>query len=153
VSEQGVRLNIRKATLRRWRSEFARNLRLLGVSANATERAVRGDGRINKIDGVFRATQRGASTHIRNRVELTVAELAIGDLRPESGRQVLLHTRKEVERGWRAIKEILNREGRRQLAADVRQFVEKMPPPRTEKERIASALLRRDDQPPMKLSR
>ena len=42
VSEQGVRLNIKKATLRHWRSEFARNLRLLGVEANATERAVRG---------------------------------------------------------------------------------------------------------------
>ena len=42
VSEQGVRLNIQKATLRHWRSEFARNLRLLGVPANATERAVRG---------------------------------------------------------------------------------------------------------------
>ena len=42
VSEQGVRLNIKKATLRHWRSEFARNLRLLGVDANATERAVRG---------------------------------------------------------------------------------------------------------------
>src|SRR5258708_38511329 len=39
VSEQGVRLNIRKAILRHWRSEFARNLRLLGVEANATERA------------------------------------------------------------------------------------------------------------------
>src|SRR6185437_8263998 len=37
VSEQGVRLNIKKATLRYWRSEFARNLRLLGVEANATE--------------------------------------------------------------------------------------------------------------------
>ena len=55
VSEQGVRLNIRKATLRHWRSEFARNLRLLGVSANATERAVRGEGRVNKIDGIDRA--------------------------------------------------------------------------------------------------
>jgi hypothetical protein len=53
VSEQGVRLNIKKATLRRWRSEFARNLRLQGVSANATERAVRGEGRVNKIDGSF----------------------------------------------------------------------------------------------------
>ncbi|HEU4694008.1 MAG TPA: relaxase/mobilization nuclease domain-containing protein, partial [Vicinamibacterales bacterium] len=31
VSEQGVRLNIRKSTLRHWRSEFARNLRLLGA--------------------------------------------------------------------------------------------------------------------------
>jgi len=41
VSEQGVRLNIKKATLRHWRSEFARSLRQLGVEANATERAVR----------------------------------------------------------------------------------------------------------------
>jgi type IV secretory pathway VirD2 relaxase len=41
VSEQGVRLNIKKATLRHWRSEFARNLRMLGVEANATERAIR----------------------------------------------------------------------------------------------------------------
>ena len=29
VSEQGARLNIKKATLIHWRSEFARNLRLL----------------------------------------------------------------------------------------------------------------------------
>ena len=45
ISEQGVRLNVKKATLRHWRSEFARNLRLLGVEANATERAVRGESR------------------------------------------------------------------------------------------------------------
>src|SRR5882757_8324647 len=41
VSEQGKRLNIRKATLRAWRREFARHLRALGVAANATERAIR----------------------------------------------------------------------------------------------------------------
>lgn len=45
VSEQGTRLNIRKATLRHWRAQFARHLRLLGVAANATERAVRGESR------------------------------------------------------------------------------------------------------------
>ena len=42
VSENGERLHIRKATLLEWRHEFARHLRELGVSANATERAVRG---------------------------------------------------------------------------------------------------------------
>src|SRR5690606_14193374 len=45
ISEEGVRLNIRKGTLRHWRSQFARHLRGLGVAANATERAVRGEGR------------------------------------------------------------------------------------------------------------
>lgn len=41
VSEQGVRLNIRKATLRGWREEFARHLRAQGIEANATRRAAR----------------------------------------------------------------------------------------------------------------
>jgi hypothetical protein len=39
VSEDGERLNIRKATRREWRSCFAEQLRHHGVSANATERA------------------------------------------------------------------------------------------------------------------
>jgi len=56
VSEQGVRLNIKKATLRHWRSEFARNLRQLGVEANATERAVHGETRKAKKDGIYRMT-------------------------------------------------------------------------------------------------
>ena len=42
ISERGKRLNIRKATLREWRSEFARHLRLRGVAANATPRFERG---------------------------------------------------------------------------------------------------------------
>jgi hypothetical protein len=41
VSEQGVRLNIRKATLRDWREAFASHLRAQGVPAKATRRAVR----------------------------------------------------------------------------------------------------------------
>jgi len=43
MSEQGERLNIRKATLREWRREFARHLRAQGIAANATERFVRGE--------------------------------------------------------------------------------------------------------------
>ena len=151
VNEQGVRLNIKKATLRHWRSEFARSLRLLGVSANATERAVRGEGRVNKIDGLFRAVQRGESTQIRNRVERTAVEIAKGDLWPEPGREVLLQTRKNVELGWRALSEILNSEGQQEFAADVREFIGMMPLPRTEKEQIALALLQRVRQPRTKL--
>jgi relaxase-like protein len=40
VGEHGERLNIRKATLRDWRRDFAANLRELGVAANATERGL-----------------------------------------------------------------------------------------------------------------
>lgn len=147
VSEQGIRLNIRKATLRDWRREFARHLREQGIEANATERAVRGEGRVNKIDGIFRAQRRGASTHIRARVELTAAEMAKGNLRPEPGKSQLLQTRKEVERGWHAIGEILSGEGQRDLATNVRRFVGEMTVPRTEREQIVGALLRRNHQP------
>ena len=55
LSEQGVRLNIRKATLRDWRQQFAAHLREQGIAANATERAVRGATRVPKTDGVFRS--------------------------------------------------------------------------------------------------
>lgn len=41
VSEQGPRLNIRTATLRGWREEFARHLRAQGIEANATRWAAR----------------------------------------------------------------------------------------------------------------
>lgn len=56
TSEQGIRLNIRKATLRDWRAQFAANIRELGVAANATERAVRGESRAPRSDGYFRSS-------------------------------------------------------------------------------------------------
>lgn len=143
VSEHGVRLNIRKATLRRWRSEFARNLRLLGVAANSTERAVRDEGRVNKSDGVFRAEQRGTSTRGRNRVKQAADELARGNLRRESGNRVLQQTRKDVVGGWRTLSEILNGEGHRGLAAEVRRFADEMSHPRTQKDQIAIAPMQR----------
>jgi hypothetical protein len=90
VSEQGVRLNIKKATLRHWRWEFARNLRLLGVEANATERAVRGETAKAKKDGIYRAMLRGDSTHHRAMAEAVAAELLKGNsaAEPESGQLV-----------------------------------------------------------------
>jgi predicted transcriptional regulator len=63
-SEYGIRLNIRKATLRNWRREFARHLRAQGISANATDKAVRGATRPNLSDGMYRAMQRGASRNV-----------------------------------------------------------------------------------------
>ncbi|OLB15587.1 MAG: hypothetical protein AUH10_01465 [Gammaproteobacteria bacterium 13_2_20CM_66_19] len=116
-SEQGVRLNIRKATLRGWRRDFARYLCELGVEANATERAVRGKRESSKLDGIY--------------------------LRVEPGKAKLLETRKEVERGWRAVSEILVAEGQPELAAQVRAFAAKMSPPRTDRESIAERLLER----------
>jgi Relaxase/Mobilisation nuclease domain len=147
VSEQGARLNIKKATLRHWRSEFVRNLRLLGVEANATERAVRGESSKAKKDGIYRASLRGDSTYVRAQAEIVAAELLKGNLRVEAGNSKLVQTRKEVERGWRAVSEILAREGQPEIASQVERFVYQMSPARTENEQIAVAVLERARQP------
>lgn len=141
ISEQGVRLNIRKATLREWRAKFAWHLRDQGIEANATERAVRGESRTRKQDGIYRAAQRDLSTHIRNRRDAVASELRTGSLRLESGELKLLDTRREVERGWRAVRDILTRAGQLELAAQVRNFASQMTAPRTEKQRLADEIL------------
>ncbi|MGH8175097.1 MAG: relaxase/mobilization nuclease domain-containing protein [Steroidobacter sp.] len=137
VSEQGIRLNIRKATLRHWRAEFARNLRLLGVAANATERAIRGESRSAKKDGIYRASLRGESTYLRAQTEAVAREMLRGDLRVELGKKTLTETRKEVILGWKSVARNLADAGQHELAEDVRRFVNGMPPARTEREWIA----------------
>jgi hypothetical protein len=140
VSEHGVRLHIRKTTLRGWRTEFARHLREQGIAANATERAVRGETRIHKADGIYRATLRGESTHTRARAESVAQELLDGNVRTEPGKSKLIETRRVVERGWRATSEILVAQGHPELAAQARLFVDLMPPPWTERQRLAHTI-------------
>jgi predicted transcriptional regulator len=142
ISEEGVRLHIRKATLREWRREFARHLRALGIAANATDRGVRGESRSPKRDGIYRAQHRGESRHTHARTEAVAAELLKGNLRGEAGKAKLLETRREVERGWWAVSDILVAEGRPELAAQVRRFSAELPPPLTDRESIAEALRR-----------
>jgi len=143
VSEQGVRLHIKKETLRRWRQDFAKQLREQGIEANATDRAVRGQSRATKSDAIFRAGRRGDSSHMRTRVEEVMNELTKGRVNVESGQAKVLRTRKEVIDGWRAMSEILRSEGRHELALDVQRFIEQMQPARTEKEWLATELLER----------
>jgi hypothetical protein len=142
VTERGERLHIRKATLREWRRAFAGHLRALGVEANATERAVRGATEPRKLDGIYRPMrdEKRYSTHMRVRVESVAAELFAGDIKIEPGKARLVATRKEVERGWGAVGEILLNQGQPELAAQVRRFADQMPPPRTDKETIAQEL-------------
>jgi len=141
VSEQGVRFNIKKATLRRWRSEFARNLRVLGVEANATERAVRGETKKAKKDGIYRASLRGDSTYIRAQAEAVASELLKDGIRAEFGKQTLVQTRRDVMRGWRDTSEVLLAQGFPELAAQVKQFADQMPPSLTDREQVSAELL------------
>jgi hypothetical protein len=141
VSEQGVRLNVRKATLRHWRSEFARNLRVLGVPANATERAVRGQDHKAKKDGIYRASQRGESTYLRAQAASTASDLMKGDVRLDPGKCRLIETRKNVVQGWAQVATALKKDGELMLAHQVRSFAKGFSPPRTDREWVAQELI------------
>jgi hypothetical protein len=143
MGDDGKRLNIQRATLRDWRREFARHLRDQGVAANATERAVRGETKPRKTDGIHRAALRGASTHYRRRADLVARELASGAVKPEPSKNRLLATRREVVRGWSEVADSLVNQGNVELALAVRRFVDRMPPPCTEKEWLTERLLER----------
>ncbi len=140
MGEQGERLNIKKETLRTWRREFARHLREQGIEANATDRSARGVTRAPKRDGIFRAHQRGVSTHYYERESAVRRELAAGGLKFEPVRDQLRATRRQLLRGWTEIAEMLEAQREPELAAAVRQFAQTMPPPLTEKEHLAAEL-------------
>ena len=145
VSEQGVRLNISKATLRSWRRQLASHLREQGIAANATERAVRGETAVRKSDGIYRAMQRGESTHVRARAHAIGRELLEDRIADDPGKSRLQRTRDEVERGWRAVGDLLRADGRSELAGELDRFVRSMKPPETEKESLARELLSRTE--------
>jgi len=137
VSEQGIRLNISKTMLRHWRSQFAENLRQVGVAANATERAVRGVDNPAWRDAVYRAARRADSTLMRDRVLSVALELRAGGMRSGVGKQRLQRTRGDVERGWLAFADAAALEGMGDLADQIRRFVGRMPAPRTDREWLA----------------
>ena len=142
VSEQGVRLNIKKATLRHWRSQFASHLRGLGVAANATERAVRGESRSAKKDGIYRASLRGDSTRVNAEAKAVSSVRSVSGFDRDPGKKTLVETRAAILVGWRALADKLAIQGEAGLAAKVGAFVERFAPPHTERERLAQSLVK-----------
>lgn len=140
VGEDGIRLNIRKATLREWRRDFAAALRMHGVAANATERAVRGESRASKSDGIYRAMRRGDSRYFEERAFAVTRELSDGRVQAGVGKESLMRTRKRVRDGWLRVSELLAWQGEQYLASEVRQFVDRMPPPSTDREWLAKEI-------------
>lgn len=140
MGEDGTRLNIRKATLREWRREFARHLREHGIAANATDRAVRGVTKPRKRDGIYRAYLDDRSSHTYRQRALVQAELKTGKIRTETGKEKMLLTRREVERGWQAVSDALRDDHQYELAAHVDQFLTGMPRPQSQREWIAADL-------------
>jgi hypothetical protein len=143
VSEDGERLNIRKATLREWRSRFAEQLREHGISANATERASRGQSRSNLRTGIYRSGVRGESRHLRERLRRIEGEMRAGGLQSNPGKAKLVETRRAVDAGYHGAAEVLLQAGQAHLAQKIWGFIGGMSSPRTTDEQLAATLVRR----------
>jgi hypothetical protein len=140
MSEEGRRLNIRKATLRGWRRQFAAHLRAQGIAANATERAARGQVHGPVRDGIFRAALRGESTHHRARLERIAEAARSGRAAPEPGATKLQETRRAVVQGWHAVAGRALENGLPHLAEQIWKLIGGMPAPQTDEERLRQSL-------------
>ncbi len=111
------------------------------MEANATPRQVRGEATPRKNDGIYRATRRGESTHMREIVQAVPRALAAGRVPLEPGKAKLMETRQAAQRAWNVVSDLLLQQGQTDLAAHARRFAARMPPPMTEREWIAARLL------------
>jgi len=137
MSEQGVRLNIKKATLRSWRAQFAANLRELGLAANATERAVRGETRTHKRTPIYRAAKRNESSRLWKLKRAVLNQAAARNDTLDVGQWLMSRTRLYVVTGWQAVATKLRDGGDEELANEMDQFVTGMPAVRTEQSLIS----------------
>ena len=103
-----------------------------------------GQGEIRKPlrDRIYRAARRSESRRVQQHVERVLKQLKSGGLESESAKAKLVATREAVVRGWHAVADSLAVSGQGPLAEKIWKFIGSMPPPATDHERIASALLR-----------
>ena len=140
ADEDGKRPNIRKATLREWRGLFAQHLRGHGIATNATERAVRGQARSSFKDAIHRASLRGDSRYLRERVQRIAEGVRDGGLKPDPGKTKLLETRSEVIAGWHGVADALLAAGQGALAEKIWRFIGGMHRQLTTDEQLVSKL-------------
>nr|WP_281418490.1 relaxase/mobilization nuclease domain-containing protein [Azospirillum soli] len=144
VGPDGRRLAPGPADLQRWRERFARELRRLGVEAEATPRLAR--GRMRRADRLpaRKAEQRGveprAAEAIRHAADTDSG--APSPPLPQNWSRDLQARYDSVRRAYLNHAEALDRRDTadRRLARDIRRFVADMPVPLTRRQALAAAL-------------
>jgi hypothetical protein len=159
VSETGERLYIRKDTLQTWREQFAHALREQGIEANATPAAIRGKGKSSakgaihqhqeRIEKWRTMTQEEQNKHskpipsslLQNRVE-RVLEGLVNGVKPDStGKEKLIATREQVLNDWKATENALRDKGLIKEADQVLEFIQKLPPVKTDHDLLKEKML------------
>lgn len=150
--ESGQRIYIRKGDLRAWREEFAAQLRARGIEANATSRSQRGKS--------FKSMS-GAEWHIQRRYEEEVRrggnpepprarserfldaakELQEGQVEQKPWEIAMAARRRDVLRDFAQSAIKLRQEGDLELAEQVEDFMQSLPPLDSERRQIQRALI------------
>lgn len=144
LGHDGHRLNPRKADLHRWREQFAAELRLRGVAAEATPRRAR--GRLRKADqGVVRAIrERGAVPRVDHLAREAVVREALGEGASERPWEARTAERQLAIRArYRANAEELARSPKPEdqaLADQITAFLSDMPTPNLQRHALLQEL-------------
>jgi hypothetical protein len=159
VSETGERLYIRRETLQLWREQFAHALRVQGVQANATPAAIRGKGKSSAKSTIHQHQERLEkwrtegqneennrkppipSDLLQVRVEAVLNELFNGVKPDLSGKEKLIATRGNVVKDWLATEKALREAGKNSDADRVLDFVNTLPPIKTDHDLLREQML------------
>lgn len=152
----GHNLNPRKADLQHWREEFAKELRALGVAAEATPRRARGVVQKPKHIAVHHMEQSHQAGKVRKdgtprapAAQLAKFAEAVREITGKDGPKVrpwevkIAERQEKIRGGWLATAGVLDKHPApeaKQLAADIRKFVAEMPPVQTERQKIHAQL-------------
>lgn len=140
VDLDGVRMNPRKADLQHWRETFAEKLRGQGIEANATPRQLRGVVKkaekqsVKHINRRHREGKGGELARVTQSQQKAVArEVKAGQKHINPAQDNISAGRKQVQQGYGAVARALaaGTGEDKQLALEVVQFVQQMPPVET----------------------
>ncbi len=144
VGQDGKRLVAGPLDLQRWRETFARELRRLGIDAEATPRKARGVVPKQDVAAVHRIAARGGASVVASR---RLAEAHRGTQMsersaPATWESTIQDRQRAIRAAYLAHAEELERgeAGDRQLAKNIRSFVAGMPVPLTRRQTMAADL-------------
>jgi len=148
VGRDGVRLNPRKSDLQHWREVFAQKMRDQGIEANATPRKARGIVQKPEKQAIRQMERRGAVSTVKTGFHADIeCEVQGGQVKQNPAQDKISVTRKAVQHAYGKIARALAQGDRqdKQLALNIVQFVQQMPPPITKHQEMVQQQLREAD--------
>ncbi len=148
----GRRIHIRKTDLRSWREDFASQLRARGIEGNATSRAERGQSLKSRSNSEWHiqrryeeALRQGQNPDLPKaktaRFQEAVKELQNGLSKNRPWETAMAARRRDVLRDLAISATKLRQEGDNELADQVEQFMQALPPLDSERRQVQRALV------------